>query len=315
MRYRPLGNSGLLVSVVGLGCNNFGRRLDVEQTRAVVDAAIDGGITLLDTAETYGGVGRSEEMLGEVLAGRRDQVVLATKFGSQGSDMGYGSAAGAKGSRSYIKRAVEQSLRRLRTDYIDLYQIHTPDPVTPIEETLSALADLVLSGLVRYIGHSNFSGVQLAAAAATARELNAVPFISAQNHWSLLERQAELDVVPAAIEFGLGVLPFFPLANGLLTGKIRRGIGPAEGTRLAERAGYITEDKLDKVEALARWAEEHDRTLLDVAIGGLAALPGCTSVIAGATSAAQVQANVAAGEWQPTPAGLAEIDKLIPVIG
>jgi aryl-alcohol dehydrogenase-like predicted oxidoreductase len=315
MRYRPLGNSGLLVSVVGLGCNNFGRRLDVEQTRAVVDAAIDGGITLLDTAETYGGVGRSEEMLGEVLAGRRDQVVLATKFGSQGSDMGYGPAAGAKGSRSYIKRAVEQSLRRLRTDYIDLYQIHTPDPVTPIEETLSALADLVRSGFVRYIGHSNFSGVQLAAAAATARELNAVPFISAQNHWSLLERQAELDVVPAAIEFGLGVLPFFPLANGLLTGKIRRGIGPAEGTRLAERAGYITEDKLDKVEALARWAEEHDRTLLDVAIGGLAALPGCTSVIAGATSAAQVQANVAAGEWQPTAADLAEIDKLIPVIG
>ena len=235
MRYRPLGNSGLQVSVVGLGCNNFGRRLNVDQTRSVVDAAIDTGITLLDTAETYGGAGRSEEMLGEVLAGRRDQVVLATKFGSQGSDMGYGPAAGAKGGRGYIRRAVEQSLRRLRTDYIDLYQIHTPDPVTPIEETLSALADLVRAGLVRYVGHSNFSGVQLAAAAAAAREINAVPFISAQNHWSLLERQAELDVVPAAVQFGLGVLPFFPLANGLLTGKIRRGVGPADGTRLAGR--------------------------------------------------------------------------------
>jgi len=314
MRYRPLGNSGLQVSVVGLGCNNFGRRLDVRQTLAVVDAAIDAGITLLDTAETYGGAGRSEEMLGEVLLTRRDQVVLATKFGSQAGDMGYGPAAGAKGSRSYIKRAVEQSLRRLRTDYIDLYQIHTPDPVTPIEETLSALSDLVRAGLVRYIGHSNFSGVQLAAAAAAAREINAVPFISAQNHWSLLERQAELDVVPAAVQFGLGVLPFFPLANGLLTGKIRRGVGPADGTRLAGRDEYITEDKLDKVEALATWAEQHGRTVLEAAIGGLAALPGCASVIAGATSAEQVRANAAAGEWQPSAAELAEIDKIVPVL-
>jgi aryl-alcohol dehydrogenase-like predicted oxidoreductase len=315
MRYRPLGNSGLQVSVVGLGCNNFGRRLDVHQTLAVVDAAIDAGITLFDTAETYGGAGRSEEMLGEVLLTRRDRVVLATKFGSQGSDMGYGPAAGAKGSRSYIRRAVEQSLRRLRTDYIDLYQIHTPDPVTPIEETLSALTDLVRAGLVRYVGHSNFSGVQLAAAAAAAREINAVPFISAQNHWSLLERQAELDVVPAAVQFGLGVLPFFPLANGLLTGKIRRGVGPADGTRLAGRDEYITEDKLDKVEALATWAEQYGRSVLEVAIGGLAALPGCTSVIAGATSAEQVRANAAAGEWQPSAAELAEIDKIVPILG
>jgi aryl-alcohol dehydrogenase-like predicted oxidoreductase len=315
MRYRPLGNSGLLVSVVGLGCNNFGRRLNVEQTRSVVDAAIDAGITLLDTAETYGGAGRSEEMLGEVLAGRRHHVVLATKFGSQSGDMGYGPAAGAKGGRSYIRRAVEQSLRRLRTDYIDLYQIHTPDPVTPIEETLSALSDLVRAGIVRYIGHSNFSGVQLAAAAGAARQINAVPFISAQNHWSLLERQAELDVVPAASQFGLGVLPFFPLANGLLTGKIRRGVGPAEGTRLAGRDDYITEDKLDKVEALAEWADQHDTTMLEVAIGGLAAMPGCASVIAGATSAEQVQANAVAGEWEPSAAELAEIDKVVPVFG
>ncbi len=315
MRYRPLGNSGLLVSVVGLGCNNFGRRLNVEQTRSVVDAAIDVGVTLLDTAETYGGAGRSEEMLGEVLAGRRDQVVLATKFGSQGSDMGYGPAAGAKGSRSYVRRAVEHSLRRLRTDYIDLYQIHTPDPVTPIEETLSALAELVQAGLVRYIGHSNFSPVQIATAAAAARELSAVPFVSAQNHWSLLERHAELEVVPTAIQCGLGVLPFFPLANGLLTGKVRRGVPPAAGSRLADRKDYITDHKLDKVEALADWADKHGRTMLEVAIGGLAALPGCTSVIAGATSAEQVKANAAAGEWEPTPQDLSDIDGLAPLFG
>jgi aryl-alcohol dehydrogenase-like predicted oxidoreductase len=315
MRYRPLGNSGLQVSVVGLGCNNFGRRLDVAQTRAVVDAAIDVGVTLLDTAETYGGRGRSEEILGEVLAGRRDQVVLATKFGSQGSDMGYGPAAGAKGGRAYLRRAVEHSLRRLQTDYIDLYQIHTPDPVTPIEETLSALSELVQAGLVRYIGHSNFTAVQIASAASAARELKTAPFISAQNHWSLLERHAELEVVPAAIQFGLGVLPYFPLANGLLTGKIRRGTPAVAGTRLADRSDYITEEKLDKVEALANWSEQHGRTMLDVAIGGLAALPGCTSVIAGATSAEQVRANAAAGEWQPTEAELAELDKIVPVIG
>jgi aryl-alcohol dehydrogenase-like predicted oxidoreductase len=313
MRYRPLGNSGLEVSVVGLGCNNFGRRLNIEQTRAVVDAAIDAGVTLLDTAETYGGRGRSEEMLGEVLAGRREQVVLATKFGAQGSDMGYGPAAGAKGGRAYIRRAVEQSLRRLRTDYIDLYQMHTPDPVTPIEETLTALSELVRAGLVRYVGHSNFSGAQLVAAAAAASELTAVPFISAQNHWSLLERQAELDVVPTAVKFGLGVLPFFPLANGLLTGKIRRGVGPADGTRLAERAGYITDEKLDKVEVLAEWAQQHGRSLLEVAIGGLSGRPGCASVIAGATSPEQVRANAAAGEWEPTEEELAEIDKIVPV--
>ena len=315
MRYRPLGNSGLVVSVVGLGCNNFGRRLDVDRTRAVVDAAIDSGITLLDTAETYGGAGRSEEILGEVLAGRREQVVLATKFGSQGSDLGYGPAAGAKGGRAYIRRAVEQSLRRLRTDYIDLYQLHTPDPTTPIEETISALTELVRAGLVRYIGHSNFSAVQLAAAAAAARELNAEAFISAQNHWSLLERSAELDVVPAAVQFGLGVLPFFPLANGLLTGKVRRGGQPAEGTRLAGRAEYITDAKLDKVEALIDWSDQHGASILQVAVGGLAALPGCTSVIAGATSADQVRANAAAGEWVPSASDLADIDKLMPVTG
>jgi aryl-alcohol dehydrogenase-like predicted oxidoreductase len=301
--------------VVGLGCNNFGRRLNVEQTRSVVDAAIDAGMTLLDTAETYGGAGRSEEIIGEVLAGRRDRVVLATKFGSQGGDMGYGPAAGAKGSRAYLRRAVEQSLRRLRTDYIDLYQIHTPDPITPIEETLAALTELVQAGLVRYIGHSNFSATHIATAAAAARELNTAPFISAQNHWSLLERQAELEVVPTAIQFGLGVLPFFPLANGLLTGKVRRCVPPPAGSRLADRADYITDQKLDKVEALADWADKNGRTLLEVAIGGLGALPGCASVIAGAMSAEQVKANAAAGEWEPTHAEAAEIDEIVPVFG
>ena len=310
MRYRSLGNSGLTVSAAGLGCNNFGRRLDVAATRAVVDAALEAGITLLDTADTYGGSGLSEEILGEVLAGRRDQVVLATKFGHQSSDLGYGPAAGAKGGRGYIRRAVEHSLRRLRTDYIDLYQIHTPDPVTPVEETLAALGELVRDGKVRYIGHSNFSGWQIADAARAAREAGLPPFISAQNHWSLLERAAEAEVVPAARHFGLGVLPYFPLANGLLTGKIRRGQPAPEGSRLAGRDDYITEDKLGKVEALISWAAERSLTVLDVAIGGLAAQPGCTSVIAGATSPEQVKANAQASEWIPAAADLADIDNI-----
>jgi aryl-alcohol dehydrogenase-like predicted oxidoreductase len=312
MRYRSLGNSGLNVSVAGLGCNNFGGRLDVERTRAVVDAAIEAGITLLDTADIYGGSGRSEEALGEVLAGRRDQVVLATKFGHWAVDMGYGPAAGAKGGRAYIRRAVEQSLRRLRTDYIDLYQIHTPDRATPVEETLTALGELVTEGKVRYIGHSNFSGWRLAEAVSAARELGTAPFISAQNHWSLLERAAESEVVPAAVHFGLGVLPYFPLANGLLTGKVRRGRAPAEGTRLAGRAEYVTEEKLDRVEALISWADQRDLTVLDVAIGALAAQPGCSSVIAGATSPEQVRANAQAASWIPSADELTEIDKIMP---
>ena len=311
MRYRSLGRSGLVVSVAGLGCNNFGRRLDVDATRAVVDAALDAGITLLDTAESYG-AGRSEEFLGEVLAGRRDQVVLATKFGHRGADMGYGAAAGARGGRGYILRAVERSLRRLRTDYIDLYQIHTPDPATPIEETLSALGDLVAQGKVRYLGHSNFAGWQLAEAAGAARELGTTGFVSAQNHWSLLERGVEAEVVPAALHYGLGVLPYYPLANGLLTGKVRRGLPPPEGSRLAGRPDYITGDKLDRVEKLAGWAQQHGVTLLDVAVGGLAAQPGCSSVIAGATSPEQVKANAAAASWVPSADELADLDRIVP---
>jgi aryl-alcohol dehydrogenase-like predicted oxidoreductase len=312
MRYRSVGRSGLVVSVAGLGCNNFGRRLDADRTRAVVDAAIEAGITLLDTADSYGPTGRSEEILGEVLAGRRDQVVLATKFGHRNADMGYGAAAGAKGGRSYIMRAVEQSLRRLRTDYIDLYQIHTPDPATPIEETLSAMDDLVAQGKVRYLGHSNFSGWQLAEAACVASQHGSTGFVSAQNHWSLLERQSEAEVVPAALHYGLGVLPYFPLANGLLTGKVRRGQAPPEGSRLAGRREYITDRKLDLVEALTGWAQQHGVTILDVAIGGLAAQPGCSSVIAGATSPEQVKANAAAAAWIPSDDELADLDRIVP---
>jgi aryl-alcohol dehydrogenase-like predicted oxidoreductase len=312
MRYRTLGDSGLLVSVVGLGCNNFGGRLDVQGTRAVVDAAIDAGITLFDTADIYGNAGGSELALGEVLGSRRDRIVLATKFGNQKADMGYGAAAGAKGGRSYIRRAVEKSLSRLRTDYIDLYQLHTPDPLTPIEETLAALDELVTEGKVRYIGHSNLSGWQLADAAHKAAQANRTPFISAQNHWSLLERGAEAEVVPAAIAFGLGVLPYFPLANGLLTGKVRRGQGIPESSRLAQRSALVTEEKLDKVEALIDWGGEHGVSILQIAIGGLAAQPGCTSVIAGAMTPEQVKANTEAGEWEPTAAELAEINAIVP---
>jgi len=310
MRYTALGNSGLVVSVVGLGCNHFGGRLDLGGTRAVVDAAIDCGITLLDTADTYGGGGRSEEFLGEVLSGRRDRVVLATKFGHQSADMGYGPAAGAKGGRGYITRAVEQSLRRLRTDYIDLYQIHTPDPVTPIAETLDALGELVAEGKVRYLGHSNFAGWQIAEAACEAGRPGRVPFVSAQNHWSLLERGAEAEVVPAARHFGLGVLPYFPLANGLLTGKIRRGLPAKEGTRLAGRDGYVTEAKLDIVEALIAWGQSQGVAPLTIAIGCLAAQPGCASVIAGAMSPEQVKANAGTADWIPSAEELAEVDAI-----
>jgi aryl-alcohol dehydrogenase-like predicted oxidoreductase len=315
MRYRTLGDSGLLVSAVGLGCNNFGGRLDVTRTRAVVDAAIDEGITLLDTAESYGGQGASELALGEVLMGRRDKVVLATKFG--GADMGYGPAAGAKGSRGYIRVAVEKSLTRLKTDYIDLYQLHTPDPVTPIDETIAALDDLVTEGKVRYIGHSNLAGWQIADAAHAAASTGRAPFISAQNHWSLLERGAEREVVPAARHFGVGLLPFFPLANGLLTGKVRKGQGIPANSRLAEprRAGYVTDAKLEKVEALIAWGQDHGVSILEIAIGGLAAQPGCSSVIAGATSPEQVKANAAAGEWEPTQDQLAAIDNIVPPPG
>ncbi|HJU98012.1 MAG TPA: aldo/keto reductase [Jiangellaceae bacterium] len=311
MRYRPLGNSGLTVSVVGLGTNNVGWRLDAEATRSVVDAAQEAGITVIDTADIYG-EGVSETFLGQALAGRRDQFVIATKFGHQGVGMPYGPAAGARAGRAYIRRAVEGSLQRLGTDYIDLYQLHTPDPITPLEETVDALDDLVRTGKVRYVGHSNLSATQVAEFAAISSRRSATPFISAQHRWSLLQREVEAELVPTAVRHGLGILPYSPLANGMLTGKVRRGAELPAGSRIANRPETVTEDLLDRIEALIAWVQARDRTLLEVAVGWLAAQPGCGSVIAGATSPAQVKANAQAGDWIPTAADLADIDGIVP---
>jgi aryl-alcohol dehydrogenase-like predicted oxidoreductase len=295
MRHRPLGRSELMVSVVGLGCNNFGSRIDTEAARAVVDAAIDAGVTLFDTADVYGNRGGSETILGELLAGRRDEVVLATKFGHPMDD-----GTDARGSRSYIRRAVEASLRRLRTDRIDLYQYHRPDGVTPIEETLEALSELVSEGKVREIGSSNLAAWQVADAEWTSRTRGLARFISAQNEYSLLDRGVEAELVPACEQFGIGVLPYFPLASGLLTGKYRRGEPAPAGTRLASRSQALADADFDRIEALESFASQAGRSLLEVAVGGLAARPAVSSVIAGATTAEQVRANVAAGSWVPS---------------
>ncbi|MBV9488029.1 MAG: aldo/keto reductase [Frankiaceae bacterium] len=306
MRFRQLGDSGLTVSVVGLGCNNFGRRIGLDETRAVVRAALDGGITLFDTSDTYG---QSEDFLGEVLGAERDNIVLATKFGMS-REGALGPDWGARGSRRYIRKAVESSLRRLRTDWIDLYQYHVPDGKTPVEETLAALHELVVEGKVRYIGHSNFTGWQVADAAWIAKSANLTPFVSAQNHYSLIERGVESELVPACQKFGLGVLPYFPLANGLLTGKYTRGKAAPEGTRLAGRPDGLSDEKFDKVDALQKYADERGISLLDVAIGGLAAKRAVASVIAGATKPEQVVANVAAGQWSPSRDDLRALNAL-----
>jgi aryl-alcohol dehydrogenase-like predicted oxidoreductase len=311
MQFRRLGDSGLVVSVVGLGTNNLGMKLDDEQSREVVHAALDEGITLFDTADTYGA---SEQRLGELLRGRREDVVIATKFGgdvrARGNDNG--EDWGARGSRRYIRRAVDASLRRLQTDWIDLYQLHRPDPATPIEETLSALSDLVHEGKVRYLGSSNFSGWQVADAEWTARTRGHIRFVSAQNEYSLLDRSIEDDLVPALEQYGIGLLPYFPLANGALSGKYRRGEPAPQGSRLQARGteSVLTDELFDTLEGLTAFAESRGVTLLDVAVGGLAAQPAVASVIAGATSAEQVRANVAAGRWQPTLDDLAELDEL-----
>lgn len=309
MEFRHVGRSGLVVSAVGLGTNNLGMKLDEEQSREVVHAALDAGITLFDTADSYGA---SEERLGALLEGRRDDVVLATKFGSDVRRRGLdnGEDWGARGSRRYVRRAVESSLRRLRTDWIDLYQLHFPDRSTPIEETLSALDDLVREGKVRYVGCSNFTGWQVAHAEWTARTRGFEHFVSAQNEYSLLDRSVERDVVPALEEYGMGLLPYFPLASGLLTGKYRRGEQPPAGSRLAGRESELTDAAFDVVEALEKYAEQRGISLLDVAIGGLAAQPTVCSVIAGATSRSQVEANVAAGDWVPSAEDLEELDRL-----
>ena len=314
--YNRLGNSGLTVSTVGLGCNNLGRpgtpTESQEGTDAVINAAIDAGITLFDVADSYGRTpGLSEEMLGRALGARRDDVVVATKFGMDMKGVN-GNDYGARGSRRYIVKAAEASLRRLGTDWIDLYQFHTPDPLTPIEETLAALDDLVTSGKVRYIGHSNRSGWQIAEAEFTARMGGYTPFISAQNHYNLLDRRAELEVTPAAEAYGLGVLPYFPLANGLLTGKYSSGKAP-EGSRLSHsRQNLLDNVDLGQLAEFGQFAAERGLTEVQVAFSWLAAQPSVASVIAGATKVEQVRQNAEAASWQPSEKDLAELDRIFP---
>jgi aryl-alcohol dehydrogenase-like predicted oxidoreductase len=313
MTYRPLGDSGLLVSTVGIGCNAFSRRVDLDGVKEILAAARETGVTLLDTADIYGDPhGGSEELLGEALTGQRDQFVVATKFGMD-MEGANGEDFGARGSRRYIRRAVEASLRRLRTDHIDLYQLHTPDPVTPIEETLSALTDLVREGKVLYLGCSNFAGWQIADAAWTAQSAGLESFVSVQNQYSLLTRDIETEVIPAAQRFGLGVLPFFPLEAGLLTGKYKRGQAAPAGTRFAAEPGrgrWLENADWDTIERFEAYAAARGVSPLDVAIAGLAAQPGVSSVISGVTSADQVRANAAALRWEPTADDLVELDEI-----
>ncbi len=309
MEYRRLGRSGLHVSLAGLGCNNFGMRIDYGAAEKVTNAALDAGITLFDTADVYGR-GASEEMLGRALGARRHEVIIATKFAAP---MGEGPMERG-GSRHRIAEACEASLRRLGTDYIDLYQMHMPDPDTPIEETLRALDDLVRSGKVRYIGNSNYKGWQIAEAHWTAETHHLTKMVSAQNHYNLMERGVEAEVVPACNHHGLGMLPYFPLASGFLTGKYRQGQGVAEGTRLAawgERAqGVLTDANFATLEKLESWAEERGRTVLDLAIAWLSSQSHVSSVISGATKPEQLEANAAAVEWVLTDDEVAEVGAL-----
>ncbi|MDE2488190.1 MAG: aldo/keto reductase [Alphaproteobacteria bacterium] len=307
MKLRRLGASGLKVSEVGIGCNNFGMRIDAAGTQAVVDAAIEAGINFFDTADVYGG-SKSEEFLGKAIGKRRHEVVIATKFG-----MGQGERQG--GSRRWIMQAVENSLRRLGTDYIDLYQMHRFDADTPLDETLRALDDLVSQGKVRYLGNSNYLGYQIADADWQARIVGQVRFVSAQNQYSLLERRVEHEVLPACERFGLGFLPFFPLGSGLLTGKYRRGEPPPEGTRLAawgpRGAQALSDQNFDKVDKLTRWAEARGHSILELAFAWLLGHPVVSSVIAGATSPEQVKSNAATAEWALTPEEVKEVGELI----
>ncbi len=304
MEERNLGKSGLRVSVVGLGCNNFGGRLDLEQTRAVVTKALDLGITLFDTADVYGNRGGSETQLGQILGSERDRIVLATKFAIPMDDSGRAQGA----SRHYIMKAVEASLKRLKTDHIDLYQLHRPDPNTPIEETLRALNDLIRHGMVRYVGCSNLPAWQVADAQWTAKAAGLEGFVSIQDEYSLLVRGAEDELLPAARAFGLGLLPYFPLASGLLSGKYRKGEPVPEGTRLSGRP--IDPAKLETVEALRAFAEGQGHSLLELAFSWLAAQSPVSSVIAGATKPEQLEQNVAAVSWAMTPDELTEVDRI-----
>jgi len=310
MEFRRLGKSGLKVSEVGLGCNNFGMRIDQGATDKVVAAALEAGITLYDTADVYGGQ-KSEVMLGKALGKRRGEIVLATKFAMP---TGAGPAERG-GSRLYVTRALEASLKRLGTDWIDLYQMHAPDADTPIEETLRALDDAVRAGKVRYIGNSNFAGWQIADADWIARQQHLTRFVSAQNNFSLLERNVEREVTPACEHFGLGVLPYFPLASGLLSGKYQRGAAAPEGTRLASAgargAAALSDKNFDKLEKLAAWAGGRGHTLLELAFAWLLGHGVVASVIAGATRPEQVAANVSAAAWRLTPAEVAEVTDLV----
>lgn len=310
MEYRRLGNSGLQVSLAGLGCNNFGMRINADQTRAVVHCALDEGITLFDTADIYGNRGQSEEMLGKALGNRRHEIVLASKFGMMMGDGPYKIG----GSRRYIMAACEASLKRLGTDYIDLYQIHQPDPLTPEEETLYALDTLVRSGKVRYLGHSNYSGWQTANAAWIAKSRGWAPYVSAQNQYNLLDRSIEKDLMPACREFGVGILPYFPLASGFLTGKYRRGEAPAEGTRFAAMRRLadpmLTDANFAMLERLDEFAGKNGHTLLELAVGWLATQPEISSVISGATSPDQVRQNARAIDWRLTAEEMAAVSKI-----
>ena len=311
MQHRKLGNSDLAVSLLGLGCNNFGARMDLAATRAVVDKAIDLGITLLDTADIYGNYGGSEEHLGEVLGPRRKRIVLATKFGMAMNDAG--TLKGAK--PAYIRSALEGSLRRLKTDWVDLYQLHRDDPTTPLEDTMRTLDDLVREGKVRYIGCSNLTGARLHQAQTIAGHGKAARFVSAQDELSVLARGIERELLPVLREEGVGLIPYAPLANGLLTGKYQRDAALPAGARLAttQRAAdkYLTEANWSRVERLRVFAESRGRTLLELAFGWLTANPLVGSVIAGATTPAQLEQNLAALDWQLSPADLAEIDRLL----
>jgi aryl-alcohol dehydrogenase-like predicted oxidoreductase len=302
MRTRTLGDGGPQVSVVGLGTNNFGWRCDYDQSLAVIDAALDAGITLFDTADIYG-QGTSEEYIGRALEGRREGVVLATKFGSPMDER----PEERRGTRDYMRWAIEGSLRRLRTDVIDVYQLHRPDEGTPIEHTLEALHELVQEGSVRHIGSSNFSAAQLEEADRIARERGLTRFVSAQNEYSFVKREIEDEILPLCERLAVGMLPYFPLASGLLTGKYARGEAATEG-RLAGRD--IPEEQWDRLERLQQFAEERGAPLLSIAIGGLAAMPAVASVIAGATTPEQVVANAAAGEWEPTADDVAALKAL-----